>query len=150
GTGQNLERFLKPGLIGGVVGGVLSGLPLVNLLNCCFCLLNVAGAAVAVSLYLNEHPHERLSGNDAALCGAIAGAAAGLIAGVFDLVIKVLFGTLLGGLYASLPPDLVKNLAIGSLATAIYIPFYAIAYSAMGALGGFLSLQLLFKDRLAS
>jgi hypothetical protein len=146
---DKIQRFLKPALLGGTVGGVLSSIPLLNLLNCCFCLLNVAGAALAVSLYLKEHPNERLSSNDAALCGALAGVTAGVITGVLDIVIKLVFGTLLSGLYASFPPEIAANLAVTGVTAVFYIPGYAIAYGAMGALGGFAAMQFLFKDRLA-
>jgi hypothetical protein len=144
------QRFFKYGLIGGAVGGVLSSIPFLNLLNCCFCLLNLVGSTLAVALYLKESPNERLSSSDAALCGGIAGAVAGLVAGVLGLILSLAMGTMLASFYASLPPQVASNMTISGLSAIIQIPFYMIGYGGMGALGGFLSMQLLFKDRLAA
>ena len=44
-----MSRF-QPALLGGVVIGVLSGLPFVNIGNCCCCLWVVAGGVLTVYL----------------------------------------------------------------------------------------------------
>lgn len=144
----DMQRFLKPGLVGGAVGGVLSSIPFLNLLNACFCLLNMVGAVVAVSMHLKDHPDERLSNGEAALCGAIAGATAGFIASILGFVVSLAFGTLMSGLYANLP-EFAGSMAVSGIGTLLWTPFAMIGYAAMGALGGFLGMQLLFKDRLS-
>ncbi len=57
---------MKSAAIGGAIGGVLSAIPLLNMLNCCFCLLCMAGAVIGLQLYLKESPNENLSNGGAA------------------------------------------------------------------------------------
>jgi hypothetical protein len=148
-TEQGPARFFKAAGIGGAIGGVASAIPLINWLNCCFCLLNMGGAVLAVHFYLKEFPNERLNNSDAALCGGMAGVVAGVIASVLGLLMNLLLGTFIASIYASLPPDLASKLAMQSSFGIIGIPVNAIIYGAFGALGGFLAMQLFFKERSA-
>jgi hypothetical protein len=43
-----------------------------------------------------------------------------------------------------------SNMTTSGLGAMLQIPFYMVVYGGMGELGGFFSLQLLFKDRLAT
>jgi hypothetical protein len=43
-----MEWFFRPGLLGGLISGV-PGIPVLNMLNPCFCLLVLVGAAASVS-----------------------------------------------------------------------------------------------------
>ena len=61
-------------------------------LNCCFCLLCMAGAVIGIQLYLKENPQEMLSNGDAATSGAISGAITGVIAGVLGILVNLIFG----------------------------------------------------------
>jgi hypothetical protein len=127
---------------------VLSGIPLLNFLNCCFCLLNMAGAAIGISMYLKANPNEKISNGDAAMSGAISGALAGLISGIFGFIVSLALGSVLVGLYRNVSPELAKAFAqMGSrgVASIVVNPFL---YAGFGALGGFLSMQFFFKDRL--
>jgi hypothetical protein len=141
---------MKTAAIGGVIGGILSAIPVLNWLNCCFCLLNLGGAAIGINMYLKEHEGENLSNGDAAISGAVSGAVAGLIAGIGGLVTSLVLGSLLVGLYKNLPSGAAGAMsqmgARGAFGIIIDPPLYA----AFGALGGFLSMQLFFKDRLRS
>jgi hypothetical protein len=56
--GQGFGRFGKYIAIGGLIGGVLSSIPLLNLLNCCFCLLVVVGVAGGLSMHLSANPDD--------------------------------------------------------------------------------------------
>jgi hypothetical protein len=147
---QGPNRFIKAALIGGGVGGFVSALPILNILNCCFCLLNMGGAALAVSMYLKENPNERLNNQDAALCGGIAGAFAGLVASLLGLIMNLIAAPLLAAFYRSLPPDIASKIAMSSGWGIIGIPVNIALYGAFGALGGFLAMQLFFKDRAAA
>jgi hypothetical protein len=142
-------RFVKTAVIGGVIGGVLSAIPLVKMLNCCFCLLNMGGAAIGLSLYLKEHPEEKISNGDAAVSGALSGVVAGLITGVVSFVLYLVVGPALMQAYKNLPSDvrapLIALFAGGGVTSIVVTPFF---YGAFGALGGFLSMQVMFKDRL--
>src|SRR5262245_25301419 len=89
---RGARRFLQSAAIGGAIGGVLSSIPFINVLNCC-CLLNIIGAVIAVGSYLRSHPGENITGGDATLCGVIAGAIAGVISTLLGVVYNIIFGT---------------------------------------------------------
>src|SRR5690606_1059054 len=147
GSSGGMDRFFKPGLLGGLIGGVLSSIPALNMLNLCFCLLVLVGAAASVPFYLKDHPNERLSGGDAAPRGGIAGAVAALIASILRAVLSFAMGAALAGLTRSVPG--MGSLAFSGVTTFLMIPVYALVYGGMGALGGYASMQIFFKDRLA-
>jgi len=136
-------------LIGGVIGGVLSSIPIISLLNCCFCLPNMAGVAIGLSMFLKSHPQDNLSAGEAAGGGAMAGAVAGLIAGILGLIMNMIVGGMMAGFYRSMPPQFARAMAQATAGGVMAIPLNLFLYGAMGALGGFLAMQLFFKDRLA-
>src|SRR5262249_11358029 len=69
-------------VVGGVMAGMRSVIPLVNLANCCFCAWLLVGGAVAAKMLINRTPRPIRSGE-----GALVGALAGLIAaGVYSLI----------------------------------------------------------------
>jgi hypothetical protein len=82
---------LKPALIGGVVLGLLSVIPIVSLGNACCCLWAILGGVLASYLYVKNSPTPASAGD-----GAILGAMAGLIGAVITLVIGIPLSLLLG------------------------------------------------------
>ena len=72
------SRYLTPVLVGGVVIGVLSALPLVAWGNLCCCLWIVLGGITAAYLFQLSQPGP-LSAIDGALVGALAGAAGAVV-----------------------------------------------------------------------
>ncbi|HYN83702.1 MAG TPA: hypothetical protein VER32_00515 [Pyrinomonadaceae bacterium] len=76
-----MNNSLKPAIIGGLVAGVLSALPMVN--TCC-CLWGLVGGALAVMLAVKESATPLQMGD-----GVKLGAIAGVIATVLYLVIGV-------------------------------------------------------------
>jgi hypothetical protein len=73
-----MSSKFQPALLGGLVLGVLSVLPLVNIGNACCCLWVVSGGAMAAYL---------LQKNQAAPIGAGDGAAVGLLAGIIGAIV---------------------------------------------------------------
>src|SRR5436853_2087023 len=71
GTGAKAS-YGQPALIGGLVMGVLSSLPLINAANLCCCLWVVAGGAVAAYL-LQQNQTLPITPGDGALVGLFAG-----------------------------------------------------------------------------
>src|SRR5215475_2142362 len=72
----------QPALVGGIIAGLLSVIPLVNWVNCCFCAWLLVGGAVATKMLINRTPRPVRSGE-----GALVGAIAGLIAsGIYSLI----------------------------------------------------------------
>ena len=63
----------QPALLGGLVIGVLSALPVINIANCC-CAWILLGGALASFLMQQNHP-ERIGVGDGALVGLTAGVA---------------------------------------------------------------------------
>jgi hypothetical protein len=128
---------------------VLSSIPILSALNCCFCLLNMAGAAIGLSLYFKERPNEKISNGDAAGSGAISGAVAGLISGIVGLVKSLLMNPgAFRELERQLPPDLrpmAKTLLMGGGAIGLIVG--PLIYAAFGALGGYLAMQVMFKEK---
>lgn len=78
---ENLMDKLKPALLGGLVVGLLSSIPLVN--YCC-CLWGVGGGLLAGFRYVKDSPTPVRPGD-----GAIIGGLAGVIGGLLYLIIGV-------------------------------------------------------------
>ena len=78
-----MNSKLRPVLIGGLVMGLLSGLPYVSLGNLVCCLWVVAGGALATYLYIKKSSTPVDMGE---------GAVIGLLAGVVGAVIKIIVG----------------------------------------------------------
>lgn len=82
---------LQPALLGGLVIGVLSALPLVSAGNCCCCLWIVAGGMLAVYLRQQNSPY----GVDASE-GALVGLLAGLFGGIIGVLLSIPLDMMLG------------------------------------------------------
>ncbi len=79
---MNTEGMLKPALIGGVLLGILSSLPVLNLFNCFCCAWIVGGGLLAAYLYVKDSPSPLSLGS---------GVAIGLFAGIIGAIVSVLF-----------------------------------------------------------
>ena len=79
---------LKPALLGGLIVGVLSSIPLIN--YCC-CIWGIGGGALAAYLYIKSSPTPVKMG-DGAMVGGLAGVVGGLIYLILGLPIAILFG----------------------------------------------------------
>ena len=77
---------IQPALLGGVVIGVLSALPVINLANCC-CAWILFGGALAAYLMQQNHPEPIESGD-----GAIVGLLAGIVGAFVWLLASVPIG----------------------------------------------------------
>jgi hypothetical protein len=88
-----MSRF-QPALLGGVVIGVLSGLPFVNLGNCCCCLWVVAGGVLTVYLQQQAKNPVPLETSEAVLGGLIAGLVGAILGTVIDVALSPLVGPL--------------------------------------------------------
>jgi len=76
--------FTQPALVGGLVMGVLSALPIVYLGNICCCLWVISGGIVAAYVFQENHPAPMTVGD-----GALAGLLAGLVGAVVHLVLSI-------------------------------------------------------------
>ena len=86
-----MNNKLKPAIIGGVVIGLLSIIPIVNLGNVCCCLWAILGGLLATYLYVKNSPLPASPG-DGAILGAIAGAVGGVIVVILGIPISIVAG----------------------------------------------------------
>ncbi len=78
-----MNSKIRPAIIGGLVMGLLSGLPYVGLGNVACCLWVVLGGALATYLYIKKSPTPVDMGEGALL---------GLLAGVFATIVQFIVG----------------------------------------------------------
>ncbi len=76
--------YVQPVLIGGLVGGVLSALPIVTIGNACCCLWIVGGGVTAAYVFQANSPEPIMPGD-----GALVGLLAGLFATFVHLVLSI-------------------------------------------------------------
>jgi hypothetical protein len=93
-----------PALMGGLVMGVLSGLPFVNVANCC-CLWVIGGGLLAAYIMQQNHPEPVTVGD---------GAAVGLLAGVIGAVVWQLISITVGLLMGSVGSELIQHAMEGA------------------------------------
>jgi hypothetical protein len=74
--------MIKPALIGGVLIGILSAVPLLNMLNCLCCAWVIGGGIFASYLYVKDAPFPVTLGGGVAL---------GLLTGVIGAVVDTIF-----------------------------------------------------------
>ena len=95
-------KYFQPALIGGVVLGVLSALPIVNFGNVCCCLWVVSGGAVA-AYTLQQRQSTVVTPGEGALVG--------LLAGVLGTFIYLLLSVPISLLLAPFERQLLERLA---------------------------------------
>jgi hypothetical protein len=149
------RRYFPAVGIGGGAAGVILAIPILgDVLRCVFCVGVMAGAAGSMKFWLDSHQAEDLTPADAATLGACSGAASGVLAWFVSLPIRLVFGEGLNTFYEGLSfvPDVAKqNLrALYAPDTALVVaslPMQVVVYGLVGAVGGFVALQFLFKTR---
>jgi hypothetical protein len=85
------NAMLMPAVWGGLLIGVLSALPIVNLANVCCCLWVIAGGMVAAYLLQSNAPQAITTG-DGALVGLMAGIIGALVHTIVSLPINLAMG----------------------------------------------------------
>src|SRR5262245_4223794 len=81
---MNELDWKQPALVGGMIAGLLSLIPGVNIANCCFCAWLLVGGAIAAKMLINRTSRPVKNGE-----GAQVGAIAGLIAAGIYFVISL-------------------------------------------------------------
>jgi len=102
----------QPALIGGLVMGVLSALPIISLGNACCCLWVMSGGAVAAYL-LQQQTAAPLTAGDGALVGLLAGLCGALVEVIVSIPITIMVGPMERALLeravdmaGSMPPEM--------------------------------------------
>lgn len=85
------SSYLQPALLGGLVMGVLSALPIVGAANACCCLWVVSGGLLAAYLLQQNRPQPITAGD-----GAIVGLLAGIFGAIIQFALSIPIGLLIG------------------------------------------------------
>jgi hypothetical protein len=87
---MNTSKF-QPALLGGLLLGVLSALPLISIGNACCCLWVIAGGTVAAYL-LQRNQSAPITAGDGAAVGFLAGVIGAIIWQVLAVPITIMMG----------------------------------------------------------
>ena len=103
---------LRSALLGGLIIGAISGIPGLNLLNCCCCAGILLGGAMSVYLYRQEFTSEMppLESSDALILGIIAGIIGALITTCLSAIITLILGPVETEMMSNLMEKLVQKL----------------------------------------
>jgi hypothetical protein len=102
-TTINSPAKLQSALLGGVVIGVLSALPVINLANCC-CGWVLFGGGLAAYLMQQNHPDPVTTGD-----GAIVGLLAGIFGAIIGALVAIPISLMMGPFQAELLRDVISN-----------------------------------------
>jgi hypothetical protein len=145
---------LQPALFGGLLIGVLSALPLVNLGNCCCCLWVIAGGMLAVHLRQQNSPFA-ITSAEGALVGFLAGLMGGVLGSLLSIPIDLMMGPFQRRMVEwilSANPDIPSEIrdmsgrAAGPGALAFKLFFSIVTGAIFGMLGGLLGVALFKKN----
>jgi uncharacterized membrane protein YvlD (DUF360 family) len=143
-----MNNKLKPAIIGGVVIGLLSIIPILNLGNVCCCLWAILGGLLATYLYVKNSPLPASPG-DGAILGAIAGAVGGVIVIVLGIPISIVAGGITRELFIRIIESVNPSQAemfraqmaagetiLGAIVNAIILAVCLVIFSTLGGLIG--------------
>lgn len=136
-----MNNKLKPALLGGLIVGLLSAIPI---LNYCCCIWAIGGGGLAGFLYIKNSPTPVPTG-DGAIVGALSGVVGGLIYLVIGLPILLLVGT--GEMEAQLRRSGIEMPMSGTLLLVVSALIAALALLVLATLGGLLSIPIFEKRK---
>jgi hypothetical protein len=135
--------FAQPALLGGLVMGVLSALPLVNLGNVCCCLWVVSGGVVAAYLFQQNY-RDPITLEQGALVGLLAGLAGAGIHFVLSIPIGIVMAPMEQSMMrrvlemsGPMPPD-VRDMfqLVGHVVGLVFMLFVGAIFSTLGGVLG--------------
>ena len=148
---ENDFGFVLKAVLGGIIGGILSSIPVLNIVNCCFCLLNGAGAALGVSLHCRSDPNVRMSLGQGAISGAISGLVAAGIATVANVIVSFVLGSMMASMFRSmgLPREITNQMLDTSFLSILTNGCTnVVLFTVFGALFGMLALKFMHGDQI--
>jgi hypothetical protein len=153
-------EMLRPALYGGLIMAVLSGVPFLNLINCCCCAGVILGGFLAVFFYTRDLTPVMapLETNDALKLGALAGVVGAVAGTILSAIFSVVAGDagneavmgVIRQFEGSIPPEVMDQIetqmveAGGFSAINLMIGFISsiIIYPIFGLLGGLIGYQV--------
>lgn len=155
------EGLAYPVIVGGLVGGILSSIPICNMLNCFCCSLLVLGGAIAGGMLASQANKvgKYMNTGEGALAGALAGLGAGVLSALIEMGIQMIIPR------AFDPSMILKNLGDNPeaqravrqwmkildkplLLFGISLVFKTIFGAMFGALGGLIGVLIVRKPQL--
>jgi hypothetical protein len=159
---MNPEGMFKPALIAGILVGVLSALPFVNLLNCLCCAWVIGGAVFAAHLYVQSSPIIVSLGQGVVL-GLLTGAIGGAVQTLFSIPLHLMMAGMGAGAAQQILEQVLPNLPADSRetvrsivsSTGTFGMFFwilsgimtLILYSLIGMIGGAIGVALFEKRK---
>lgn len=151
---------LIPALYGGIVAGVISGLPFVSIINCFCCAGVMLGGVLAVFFYKKELPPAwPLTSGDAVQLGVLSGVFTAIISTILSVIIFLSLGNVTGqalydflvesGIMDQLPPETLEQMEEGLLGADISPVSIVISFiidPLFGLLGGLIGYAM-FKSK---
>jgi hypothetical protein len=98
------NKLLQPALLGGLLLGALSALPVISIGNLCCCLWVISGGVLAAYLLQSNTPEPITTGD-----GAIVGLLAGVFGAVVQIIISIPVRLLMGPFQAAMMQRLLEN-----------------------------------------
>ena len=145
------ERLAQPALVGGLVMGVLTALPIISAGNICCCLWVLSGGAVAAYM-LQQNTPTPLRLEEGALVGLLAGVAGAVIYLILSIPISIVVAPMqrmvLERVSENMPPELrraVGSYAITGLGIFLGFIFWLFVGAVFSTLGGMLGTALFKK-----
>lgn len=153
---------LQPALLGGVVMGVLSALPLISAANCC-CAWILFGGGLAAYLMQQNYP-EPISAGDGAIVGMLAGVIGAVVWAVLSIPIQLMMGPLQAAFFErmlenarDIPPEFREMIegmrssgfamGVGTIAAFLAMLIIGTGVGALfGAVGGILGAVIFRKN----
>lgn len=153
-----MNSKLKPALIGGVIIGVLSAIPFVNLVNVCCCLWAILGGVIASYLYIKSS-QTPVGAGEGAILGVLAGAVGAVLYIIIGIPISLLMGSAMTGLVTRLMGSMDPSQAeamrrqieasqtvAGAIVNGIITAILLVVFS---TLGGLLGIPIFEKRKVA-
>jgi hypothetical protein len=159
---MNEERMLKPAVIGGVLVGILSSLPLINLFNCVCCAWVIGGGILASYLYVKDSPIPVTLGRGMVL-GLLTGAIGSIVTALFSIPLFLIGNRAGRGLaqirqaleqLRNVPPDRLRALSekggVDVFFFAAGLVFILVTYSLVAMVGGAIGVAVFEKRKPAA
>ena len=152
-------KFL-PALYGGIIMGVISGVPGLSIVNCLCCAGIMLGGFMAVFFYKKElkESHPPLTNGDALGLGALSGVFGAVVASLLGALFSHLFGFGMGmgmerlhnmGLSDQIPPEtlkMIESLTSGGAIFGLGLIVHLVLMPLFGLIGGLIGYSV-FKPK---
>jgi len=148
-------NILMPALFGGIITGVLAGIPFLNFVNCLCCAGVLLGGFMAVFFYNKDLTPQMppLTSQDGLKLGALSGLFGAVIGTIISALLLAVVGNVAGqamfdmvynfydsaGILDKMPPDAIDQMEQGmkeSGLSTMTVIFSLIIYPIFGLLGG--------------